>query len=105
MNEPVEQLRPVFKLPSIESYGQHRSQNYGIHCLLVTVGGLEIFFSYKTPVAFRTIAAGLVCSENEWGSTTGKHLNWIQRDKKLRVSRTEFETRFRLTLDKRGLTL
>lgn len=79
-------------LPRFRSYGEYSSSNYGAHCLVFSVGELDIYFSYKTPVAFRAPGYGLVVSANCWGRTTGKHLNWIDDgDKKNRIPRTEFE--------------
>ena len=46
--------------------------------------------SYNTIVAFDG-PKGLVVCENCWGSTTGKHLNWISRDKKSRLSSEQFD--------------
>ena len=82
------------ELPSISSYGDYASSNYGAHALRVTIGSLTVYFSYKTPVAFQT-PHGLVCSENVWSTTTGKHLNWIQPNKKNRIPNAEFEQRFK----------
>ena len=51
-------------------------ENYsrGNNARLVTIGDLDLYFSYKTVIAFnyegRTI--GRV---NEWGPTTGRHMN------------------------------
>ena len=84
-------------LPSIDSYGEYSSSNYGAHTLKVTVPlkdgeTLTVWFSYKTPVAFYSHATGKVVRENDWGPTTGKHLNWIDGgDKKSRVSSEKFE--------------
>ncbi len=78
-------------LPTIETYGQYSSGNYGAHTLLVTVGGLDVYFSYRTPVAFRA-RGRLVVSENRWGPTMGKHLNWIDGGNKTgRTPRADFE--------------
>lgn len=77
--------------PSFHNYGQYSSSNYGVHSLVFEVGNLEVWFSYKTPVAFRSSKTGFVISENVWGPTTGKHLNWIDTDKSKRISRDEFE--------------
>ena len=41
----------------------------------VTVGDVELAFSYETVVAFYD--RGWVLSENIWSRTTGKHLNEI----------------------------
>ena len=79
------------KLPKISSYGNYSSDNYGAHSLCVDLPSGDFYFSYKTLVAFSTPKMGLVCRENDWGPTTGKHLNAIQPDKKKRVSSEEFE--------------
>lgn len=76
--------------PRISSYGQYSSQNYGMNCLCVEIGTLTVWYSYETPVAFQVAGNDIVVSENLWGPTTGKHLNWIA-DKKERVPRKKFE--------------
>ena len=43
---------------------------------IVTVDPLDIWFSYKTPIAYR-LDAGIVARQNDWGPTTGKHLNFV----------------------------
>lgn len=80
------------KLPKISSYGEYDSSNYGAHTLVMDLGDLEIFYSYKTIVAYQDIQDGLVCSVNQWSTTTGKHLNWIQSDKSKRVSPELFDS-------------
>lgn len=77
-------------LPKISNYGRYAGDNYGAHTLKVEMCGIEVWFSYQTPVAFSTATTGLVCHQNDWGRTTGKHLNWIA-DKEQRVSDAEFE--------------
>jgi hypothetical protein len=77
-------------LPQVSSYGQYSSNNYGAHTLLFSIGPVDIYFSYKTIVGFRSPRTGLVLSENLWGPTTGKHLNFISRNAK-RLKRDEFE--------------
>ena len=81
-----------YQLPTIRSYGNYSSDNYGAHTLEVSVPGLGTFyFSYETVIAFRG-PDGLRVSENCWGPTTGKHLNWIDRGRKeSRLSRRDFE--------------
>ena len=55
------------------------------------IGNLELWFSYKTVVAFKYKNIMRV-SENLWGSTTGKHLNWIDGGtKENRMMRDMFE--------------
>jgi len=78
-------------LPKFWNYGKYSSSNYGAHSLAVTVGSLTIYFSYKTPIAFCTGGRRYV-RENEWGPTTGKHLNWIDDgEKKNRIPGEQFE--------------
>ena len=81
------------ELPRIRNYGNYSNSNYGAHCLEVTIGGLSVYFSYDTPIAFAGRGNSLTISENCWGATTGKHLNCIDRDKKKRLARAEFEKR------------
>ena len=81
------------ELPNFKSYGDYSSDNYGVNCLLFNYGGISIYFSYQTIVAFRHSKTGLVISTNEWGNTTGKHLNWIDRDKKIRIPHKDVLTK------------
>lgn len=48
----------------------------------------KVYFSYETPIAVR-IDGKLTISENNWGPTTGKHLNSICTDKSIRVANRE----------------
>jgi hypothetical protein len=81
-----------FALPKIHSYGNYASSNYGAHCLSVNMGnGLTLYFSYQTLVGFQGLT-GRHVRENEWGPTTGKHLNAIDGgNKKARLSASDFE--------------
>ena len=83
------------QLPSIQTYGNYSSDNYGAHALMVTMDGLTVWFSYQTPVAFRAGCRARVVRENSWGPTTGKHLNAIdggsKEAKALRVDSETFE--------------
>jgi len=47
---------------------------------IVSIGGIDLYFSYKTLVAFRD-ETGLKISENVWSKTTGKFLNEISIQK------------------------
>ena len=79
------------QVPSFATYGKYSSSNYGVNTLVFTdADGTEYYFSYKTLVAVRYQGV-LTCIQNSWGSTTGKHLNWIQPDKKKRVNRETFD--------------
>ncbi len=89
-------------LPNFQTYGNYSSSNYGAHALVFSVGDLDVYFSYKTPVAFRHPMTGLIVRSNEWGPTTGKHLNAIDGGngaKAKRINGTEFEARLRGLLD------
>ena len=83
-------------LPSFESYGDYKSDNYGAHALVFDCNRFRVWFSYKTPVAFSANGRQTV-RENTWGPTTGKHLNWIdggsKEAKARRVPGSEFEAR------------
>ena len=56
---------------------------------VVTIGALELWFSYRTIVGFRDARnahRGVRVTRNYWGTTTGKHLNDIDhgaKDKRL----------------------
>ena len=56
---------------------------------------ITIWFSYETPIAFRctikeTAFNMFVITKNIWSPTTGKHLNIINPDKKIRVDNSNF---------------
>ena len=89
-------------VPTIKSYGDYSSSNYGAHSLQVGIGKLTLYFSYQTVVAFEDYDGDLVCSVNNWSTTTGKHLNWIQSDKNRRVK--DFDARLSAVMAKYGLT-
>ncbi len=64
-------------LPTIRSYGEYHGQNYGLNSLMVSFpNGLTLYYSYETIVAFKG-RHGLRIRRNDWSTTTGKHLNWI----------------------------
>ena len=88
-------------LPQISSYGNYESDNYGAHTLCVDFDSFRLYYSYKTIVAFYDSVLGLVVCENVWGVTTGKHLNWIQSDKKKRVKSEQFDTMLKAMLERR----
>ena len=74
------------------NYGNYASSNYGSHTQGFTDNyNNDYYFSYETLIAFRSNKTGLVVMENYWGTTTGKHLNWINRDHSTRVDGDTFE--------------
>jgi len=60
----------------------------------VRINGFRFFFSYKTLVAVKK-GNKLLISENQWGNTTGRHLNEIDPDKKKRIPHNEFLNKVR----------
>ena len=79
------------RLPRIWNYGRYSSDNYGAHTLCVTVCGFNFWYSYETIIAFQIPGHGVIVSENCWGPTTGKHLNWVSPFYCKRFPREEFE--------------
>lgn len=63
----------------------------------VEVGPVTIWFSYETAIAFSYDGTETV-RENDWGPTTGKHLNSVNPDKSIRVDGPTFRERLALTL-------
>lgn len=79
----------------VYNYGQYSSENYGAHTLRFTDAfGNRYWYSYDTLVAFN-IGGEFHIVKNVWGTTTGKHLNWICSDHSIRESAEEFEANFK----------
>jgi hypothetical protein len=78
-------------LPSITTYGHTNATN----AMRVDIGEDTIWFSYRTPIAFQVGWNGVVVRQNDWGSTTGRHLNAIDGGdpdaKRRRLPGPEFE--------------
>ena len=47
--------------------------------MIFSLCGLEIWFSYFTPIAFQFHGKELVIRENDWGPTTGRHMLQVLR--------------------------
>lgn len=63
-------------------------------------GGIKIWFSYETPIAFWTAETGEIVRQNDWGPTTGKHLSWVDNgNKHARVDGATFERRLNMIID------
>lgn len=75
--------------PRIANYMDYSSNNYG-SSRMVSIGDLDLYFSYETVIAFRSPKTGLVIRKNDWSTTTGKHLNAINPNKKERIDGAEF---------------
>ena len=91
-------------LPTITAYGQYKSGNYGAHSLRVSFpSGFTLWYSYETVIAFSS-KYGRRVRRNDWSTTTGKHLNWIDEGAKDdRLSGAQFEALLRAELQARGL--
>jgi len=70
----------------------------------VTLGGKTVYFSYKTPIAFRG-SKGLIIRKNDWSVTTGKHLNWICDDKTARINGSDFTRELETEFGPEGISL
>ena len=93
------------------TYGNYSSDNYGAHAMRIDVGFLTLWFSYDTVVAFAVFAVidngwHKYVSENNWGPTTGKHLNAIDdRNKRNRMKRSDFEAALEAVLKAHSLSI
>lgn len=85
-----------YNLPTISNYGNYSSYNYGSHTLRVDIPkssnkkyGITLYYSYDTCVAFRGYIKNrgfcLCVRKNEYSTTTGKHLNWIDGGSNIRT--------------------
>lgn len=88
-------------LPRFYVYGQY-SGNYGAHALAFEdAHGNTFYFSYDTLIAFRG-PKGLRVRQNDWGPTTGKHLNAIDGGAKSdRLPADKFEAAYRDSFGKK----
>lgn len=81
------------QLPSFSSYCDNTTKG---NALVFSLGDIDVYYSYKTPVAFHA-GERLYVRENVWGPTTGKHLNAIdggdKEAKAARVGENEFKVR------------
>ena len=52
---------------------------YDAESLMFSTSAGKIYFSARTPIAFRAVflGGGLVVRENEWGLITGRHMSWL----------------------------
>jgi len=91
------------------NYGNYSSDNYGFHSVGISIGKITIWFSYDTVVAFREDGHKERVRENDWSTTTGKHINWIDggsnHSKKERLPSDEFEAELNKLLKKYRLVV
>lgn len=63
----------------------------------VTMGDFTVWFSYETPIAFKTYDGIVHICKNEWGRTTAKHINSIKNMWDCHESsRSDFEAELKL---------
>lgn len=78
-------------MPQIECYYLPSGKN----AICVQTGLIMVWFSYTTPIAFRHSNQLVTVRENDWGPTTGRHLNAIDggstEAKAARVSAERFQ--------------
>jgi hypothetical protein len=66
-----------------------------VHSLRFDVGGNSFWFSYEILVAFQHGYGDIIVRQNDWSTTTGKHLNAIDGGaKKARLPAADFEAAF-----------
>ena len=90
----------IMSLPRISSYGDYSSDNYGVNSLRVDFNGFTLFYSYKTIIAYRDNDDGFVMRKNDWSVVTGKHMNWLDDNKKSRLDGELFESKLQEMLNR-----
>lgn len=73
----------------VECYGR-RGGRYNGRAIRVDLGNVTIWFSYTTPIAFQKGNGPIVARANDWGHTTGRHLDYVGVDREDRVDGEEF---------------
>lgn len=80
----------MYNKPRCFSYGQYETDNYGLHTMcFADANDDRYWFSYETLVAFH-VRGEFHIIRNYWGSTTGKHLNWINDNHDIREDADTF---------------
>ena len=88
---------------SLPSWYTYCEKTTAANALAFELDGITVWFSYKTPVAFRVDGYSVVVRANAWGPTTGKHLNYIDDGYKTRrVSGSAFAASLALQLEGMG---
>lgn len=83
------------QMPKFSCYVRHTSNNYGLNSLCSEADGRDFYFSYRTLVAFRGRDGRLIVRQNDWGPTTGRHLNTIDNGRKdARLASDAFEAAY-----------
>lgn len=77
---------------------QNENQNSASNFNRVSIGDLDLYFSYETIIAFRS-NDDQAKIQNGWGPTTGKHLGWAPCGEH-RLPADEFQERLNAQLAK-----
>ena len=73
------------------------------NAMCIEINDLTIYLSYQTVIAFSD-SGKLTIIKNYWSTTTGKHLNAINRDKSIRLDNDQFEKELQKLLKYHKLT-
>lgn len=65
--------------------------NYGSHAMYFAFGGVDFYFSYETLIGFKFPGERPVWRQNDWSTTTGKHLGKAKDRAGMNRSYTEEE--------------
>ena len=76
----------------------------GSNYAVVSFQNLTLWTSYNTVIGFMTPKTGRVARANDWGPTTGKHLNAVESDKGKRINGADFEAQLADVLKAFGLS-
>ena len=80
------------------NYGKNKTDTGNTQAIVIN--DTTFYFSYNTIVAF-SVKGEIVVRKNQWGTTTGKHLNWIDGgNKSKRLASHEFTFLLNLILSK-----
>jgi len=78
------------------------NENTAKNAPYVEVNGVTFYLSYETVVAV-SYGLGLKVIKNQWGPTTGKHLNWISTDHSIRLDPADFVKEEEKAMEKAGI--
>lgn len=76
----LEKARVMPEVDCYVDYGRNRygRNNYGNHSMSFSFGGIKMWFSYETLIAFQVDCCSQIVRENSWGPTTARHLQAAQ---------------------------
>lgn len=66
----------------------------------LTIGGVTMLFSYKTPVACHTEGKGYFKTSKKWSVTTSRHINkWLNGAEATEKPQSDFDSIIASTMD------